>query len=211
MKLFLVSITLLIPLLSVSQSLKSIEIFYPGGNIKETYTVLDSFTKVKHGEYLLKYENGNVKEMGKYSMDKKTSEWKTYYSNSKLRSIGEYGDGKRIGIWNFYNKEEKLIEIFDANTWKKKRDVNYLLSLGGNYIGYPAIAKEEGKEGIVEISFHVDTNCNCLNFEVVSSSDPIFTQEAIRAVKKTTSKWIRYIDVYCQDTIVQLPVNFNLQ
>ncbi|MFO7863202.1 MAG: hypothetical protein R6U85_04315 [Salinivirgaceae bacterium] len=187
--------------------------YYDDGQVKEEYAVLDTSTGIMHGKYIQRHQNGRVKEKGNYIFGKKASEWKTYYSNSKIRSLGDYENDKRVGIWNFYTKDGRLFEIFDADTWRNKRDVNYLISCLGrfNSFNYPIFAFEEKKSGKVDVGFRVDSNCNCCEFKAVRYTDSIFISNAIEGIKAWTKEWPKYVDVECQDTIVEIPVYFKLR
>ncbi len=90
---------------------------------------------VKHIRY---YQNGEKKEEGGYSNDKKNGEWKYWYENGNLWSEGFFKQGVRNGETKVYYKSGKLKYtgfysegrtdkkwIFFDGKGKKIKEVNY--------------------------------------------------------------------------------------
>ncbi len=58
------------------------------------------------------YEDGQLKEFGKYLDGNKTGEWKSYHDNGRLAAIGKYLDGIKTGEWkNYHYLNEQLYSI----------------------------------------------------------------------------------------------------
>ncbi|MCK5079796.1 MAG: TonB family protein, partial [Bacteroidales bacterium] len=56
-------------------------------------------------------------------------------------------------------------------------------------IAYPADALSEQLEGTVYVKFVIDTDGSISDIEIVSSTDPVFEQEAIRLIDLTSKMW----------------------
>lgn len=95
----------------------------------ETYYVLKSDKKIKHGKYLKETPNGKLLVKGFYSNNKKDSTWEFFNYQSSLIKKGKYEKGSPIGIWEVYNGQSEPIykykvsndSIIDYN-WKNNND-----------------------------------------------------------------------------------------
>jgi antitoxin component YwqK of YwqJK toxin-antitoxin module len=71
--------------------------------IFKPYRTLDKNNEL-HGDFVLYYNNGKIKEMGKYHEGRKHGKWKEYHFNGKIQSEGSYEFGFPINTWNgFYD------------------------------------------------------------------------------------------------------------
>ena len=112
------------------------------------YDVVDG---VRHGEFILYYESGNVEMKGQIEHNKNIGEWKYYYESGELESKGffindrpdgkwlwyylsgnikeegSYSGGIRIGLWKQFDEQGIIIDqkefSFDDST---SNDENYL-------------------------------------------------------------------------------------
>lgn len=68
-------------------------------------------------EYLEYYENGNLKERGKYKAGNEVGIWYFYFISGQLFMKGKFKDGKKLGKWRIYNTDGTLnkIEYYDKN------------------------------------------------------------------------------------------------
>ncbi|MDD4993762.1 MAG: hypothetical protein PHR83_16190 [Paludibacter sp.] len=84
----------------------------------ETYEVLASNKKIKHGYYDRYISSTNVLIIeGYYKNNQKDSLWSYYHRLGKLIAEGRYKEAKRVGIWNFYNPSgNKLEQSFDYDS-----------------------------------------------------------------------------------------------
>lgn len=71
-------------------------------------------TKMRNGEQVFHYPNGNLWSTSTYKDNIRHGKTTSYYENGQLRYLGFYHDGKKSGQWFFYSKD---------GTFKKK--VNY--------------------------------------------------------------------------------------
>ncbi len=117
-----------------SQEVKRIVVkFHKSKQISQSYYVLKSDKKIKHGEYVSYFRLYNkdlklaenkttnfdeyIRHKGKYHYGKKEGEWIENISSSKKQK-GKYINGEKIGVWNiFYNGEK--ISSFDHDNNKK--------------------------------------------------------------------------------------------
>lgn len=74
------------------------EFFYLGG--------------VKHnGVFILKYDNGGVKEEAIYKKGLYQGKLQSYYTNGSVKSTGRYSKGSKVGMWKHYYKDNSYEEI----------------------------------------------------------------------------------------------------
>ncbi len=111
MKIKTLLLLILLPVLSISQTLKKVEKTL-SGNSQEVFYVLSSNDTIKKGKYTL-YENFRPKISGYYLDNKKNGKWIYYHKNETKRAEGRYKSGKRIGVWKFYNDKDQLIQTYD--------------------------------------------------------------------------------------------------
>ncbi|MBN2890310.1 MAG: TonB family protein [Bacteroidales bacterium] len=70
--------------------------------------LLSVFLSVSAQEYKEYYENGQIRQIGKFSNGKATGEWKIYYENGQLSIVGNFSEGRTIGEWKFYHENGQL-------------------------------------------------------------------------------------------------------
>ncbi len=99
-------------------------------SVKEKYSVLRSNPKVKHGQYTLYTDKGQLLEKGDYSDNLKGGIWEEYYTSGQLKSRGNYVHGVKVGQWDHYFGDGRLYEKFDLD---KKRAL-YLDENIKNYV-----------------------------------------------------------------------------
>jgi TonB family protein len=79
------------------------------------------------------------------------------------------------------------------------------------HLKYPEMAKEEGIEGRVFISFQIDTTGSIVDVRVVKSANPMLGKEAIRCIENMP-KWTpakeNHVKVRSQ---YNLPIHFSIQ
>lgn len=75
---------------------------------------------------------------------------------------------------------------------------------------YPAMAKENGIEGVVDVSFTVKANGTIGGIKIVRMVDPDLEQEAIRLVKGMPAWTPATKGDTAVDSTVTLPVSFSL-
>ena len=79
--------------------------------------------ELKHGQFELYYDNGNILAKGCYENGHRVGAWQIYYENGQIMQRGFCtSDGRRLGIedygdtWEHYN-EDGTLEFF-CEKWK---------------------------------------------------------------------------------------------
>jgi len=89
--------------------------YFISNKIQMTGTFKTKKMKVRKGDFIYYYENGNKKSEGKCISNKSHGNWQYYYDNGKLKSEGKFILGSKSGNWKYY---------FDDG--KPKSEGNYL-------------------------------------------------------------------------------------
>ncbi|MBI6117690.1 toxin-antitoxin system YwqK family antitoxin [Salegentibacter maritimus] len=74
--------------------------YYFNGNLKEKGNISDNR---KSGKWKTYYESGELKGVGNFHKGEENGEWKYYYKNGQIRQIGKFKDGKQDGKWIFFH------------------------------------------------------------------------------------------------------------
>jgi len=118
------------------------------------YDIVDG---LKHGDFLLYYESGNIEIKGQTDKNKNIGiwhyyyesgqiesegefvdnlpegQWKWYYRSGNLREQGSFKGGKRIGLWKVFDVSGNMIEekeFFESDSLNTETD--YLEKLKNN-------------------------------------------------------------------------------
>jgi len=109
----------------------------------------------------------------------------------------------RAGSGRTQDCEELSITLNDATVVTDVDEVHELVEKPAEFTGdkdgveaflkkniaYPSDALSEQLEGTVYVKFVIDTDGSISDIEIVSSTDPIFEQEAIRLINLTSKMW----------------------
>jgi len=124
----------------------------------------------------------------------------TGYSMQKSSESKKYpsmGGGRTIGF------EEITLTVVDDPAGENEDDIFVLVEKMAEFTAdkdgveafikknlvYPSDAMKDGLNGLVYIEFVIDTDGSISDVEIVSSTDEVFEQEAIRVIKLTNKKW----------------------
>lgn len=186
-----------------SQELKKVHTKSMNGLIEETYYVLKSDKKIKHGAYELIYLGTLVQK-------------------------GDYSNGKKIGNWYYYKEDGSKEFVYNYDSLKiisdsmgVARPALYSEGMAGfqnciyTNLKYPQEALREGKSGRVYVSFSVDSNGIPGDFKIeFGLNSPSLDSEAIRVVKKACvdHEWYPAINEKGEKVKSRFkwPVNFSL-
>jgi len=203
-RLLLIMIILLSVFLAVGQELKEKEIkFHKSKQVKETFEVLKSDKKIKHGIYISYFKGSDnsesikhIHQKGNYNNGQKDGLWtifkrprmeKKKFIYGELDSVGNYKKGIKSGIWITSTKEDGQVKIrydFDEN-----KKVDPLINVN---LEYPEIAAELGVQGIVKLSFKTNLDCSVSDVKVVSGLGHGCDKSAIKSVKKMANLSLKY-------------------
>ena len=169
--------------------------------------------KVKHGEYLSYYivNDGNsvstyIKEKAYYKYGKKDSLWVEYYRPIKsqinrIKTKGSYNNGEKVGVWLKYKKE--IIEKYDYdNSIELSPEV--LVELN-----YPDKARESGVEGLVFISYKVNSDCSVYDIRIVRSLSDECDKEVRRVIEKQSELKMKY-GIKCRESEIVRKFRFRI-
>ncbi|MCD4732405.1 MAG: energy transducer TonB [Bacteroidales bacterium] len=195
MKIKIITILLInLTVLSYGQKVKKINVkFYKSKQISQSFYVLKSDKKIKHGEYISYFrlskidfnlvEDGHkdladyIKEKGNYSNGKKVGIWETYQTGLKISSF-DYDKNKKVGIWLTKRENGKVYEQFD---YDNNIQLQPIISVP---ISYPNIARENGIQGVVKLKYQITSECLIEKITVTQSVSPECDQEAIKSMNK---------------------------
>lgn len=169
------------------------------------------------GKYLA-WNNDTLTAEGQYQNDLKQGHWRTWYKNGVLDSEGSYLNNKRDKIWKFYfetgelaaNEEYSNGEAINVKWYDKKGALvtpqepleqepsfpggnQALSSFLAQNINYPELAREMGEQGIIYISYNIETDGTLSDIQIRKGVSTSLDEEAIRVVK-LMPKWIPGID-----------------
>jgi antitoxin component YwqK of YwqJK toxin-antitoxin module len=83
------------------------KLYYENGNI-EIKGQMDKNKNIGRWQYF--YESGQVESEGNFVNNLPNGEWKWYYRSGKLREIGNFVDGKRMGLWKQFDESGNITE-----------------------------------------------------------------------------------------------------
>ena len=186
--------------------------FYNWDSLGNLISEIDYSKGQYNGLYCDWYKNGQLKDSYNYSFNKQNGLYKSWYKNGQLKDSINYLYDKLNGVVvSFYNNGNILRNDLYMNDslvkgacfTKNGNDTTYfpyiekadfVRGLNGfrNYVQlklyYPEDALRRGLQGIVYISFVVDTTGKVVNAKVVNSSNEIFNTSALQAVE-SSPKW----------------------
>ena len=179
---------------------------YP--SFQESFYVIKSDKKIKHGEY--------KKEI-----------------RGKLLKKGEFADNKRIGIWEFYDLRDELTHkvdmeneniLFDSNPnteFDKSKYSRPLIFLGGygafysqiaNLLRYPAPARRKGTQGKVILKVVFNQEGKLDQVVVTEGLGNGLDEEAVRVIELVDFETLPALDINGKpvESEIILPVTFKL-
>ena len=173
----------------------------------------DSIKKwTKDGVSKIYHDNGDLKIQESYKNNKLHGEVTTYFENSKqLKRKDEFVAGEFVsGIC--YDENGNEIEHFDYFVKPSYDGGNRAIyKFIGRNMKYPKRMLALGQNGKVFVGFTVTRDAQLKNIQILRSSSPAFSKEAIRVVK-LLKKWKAGIrDGEKIDVKYALPITFKLQ
>ncbi len=71
------------------------------------YDVVDG---LKHGDFRLYYEDGNIEIKGQIDKNKNIGKWQYFYETGQIESEGNFVDNSPVGEWKWYYRSGELRE-----------------------------------------------------------------------------------------------------
>ncbi|MGB5848582.1 MAG: hypothetical protein WBH40_08845 [Ignavibacteriaceae bacterium] len=105
-------------------------LYYESGNI-EIKGQLDKNKNIGKWQYF--YESGQIESEGNFVDNFPDGEWKWYYRSGELREQGIFKGGKRVGFWKLFDVSGNVIEekeFFESDSLNTETD--YLEKLKNN-------------------------------------------------------------------------------
>ena len=177
--------------------------------IREQCYVLKKKKFVKNGTYKLFHENAVLKVAGQYDNNKRVGEWKEYDMSGNLKRLQSFEKGRktadsRVGIWYWYYENEEVIAGFDYDK-KAKIDVEIRVD-----VYYPAIERENEREGIVKVLIKFDDDCEVSEVKVIESLSQGCDEQAVKGVRRMCELQRLYDKEYCRGISRIIPIKFEL-
>ena len=192
--------------------------FNDSKQISESYSVLKSDGKTKHGVYVSYFRaKGNVDKQIKkgtfktedfirqkctYKNGKKDGEWLEYSQPGELKIKGNYDNDKKVGIWLTAMERGEVFERFDYDSKKKLSPIIIV------YPSYPESAVVAELQGIVIVSFQTHKDCSISNITITKSLSSDCDKAAIDAIKKYGELHNKY-GVDCEEKRETKEYNFK--
>jgi protein TonB len=181
-----------------------------GVMISETH-YSNYYVKIREGISKEFHENGALKSVENYSNDLWDGEIITYYDTGIMRRKDYFTKGEFIRGKCFTASGQDTTHFDYLQEPKYEGGNEALYKALGTIIKYPAIARENGIQGNVILSFVVDKQGRIKEKEVLQSAHPSLDEEALRALT-LLDKWIpAKLDgdpIRCR---FKLPVKFKLE
>jgi periplasmic protein TonB len=190
-------------------NLTKVSTFDSLGILKNSIQYSNVEKKIKDGQSIQFYQNGEIRIIEHYVNDKKEGELKTFFKNGQIKRIEQYLNGAFIE-GKCYDSTGKKIKFFEYEVmpqFPKGQDkfFNYL----AENLQYPDIAREKHISGSVIISFAIDKDGSIVNVYVLESDNEILNNEALRVIQNMP-KWIPCkIDGEPVKITYQIPIKFT--
>ncbi|PVY40499.1 energy transducer TonB [Pontibacter virosus] len=155
--------------------------WFAGGQVKlETNFRNDSLT----GPHTRWYENGQVHISRQYHRYQLVDTLKSYFPSGALRRVEVYDNGKML-IGRVYNEAGEEVKHTPMEVMPEfpGGEMQMFRWVGKN-VRYPGNALKAGIQGIVVVSFMVDTTGQISKIEMLQGLHPDCEAEAIRVVKQ---------------------------
>jgi antitoxin component YwqK of YwqJK toxin-antitoxin module len=97
-------------------------LYYESGNIEITGQI-DKNRNIGKWQYF--YESGQMESEGNFVDDLPEGEWKWYYRSGELREQGSFKGGKRVGLWKQFDVSGNVIEeieLFESDSLSIEND-----------------------------------------------------------------------------------------
>ena len=97
-------------------------LYYESGNI-EIKGQIDKNRNIGIWQYF--YESGQIESEGMFVDNLPEGEWKWYYRSGDLREQGSFEEGKRVGLWKQFDVSGNVIEekeIFESDSLNTELD-----------------------------------------------------------------------------------------
>lgn len=163
----------------------------------ETFTVLKSDKKVRHGSYKKITTNDRVLIEGQYSNSKRVGVWKFYdYRSGFVEQEYDYDQNKFVYL-NAENSEMNHIKY--NGEWRTDRLDTVPILIGGlNNLRYELIQAAYSftdppkfpKGGIAIFSFVIKANGETTDFKIRQSSDNSFEKYLLKLIEKRSENWL---------------------
>jgi len=172
--------------------------------LKESYTVLETDDRIKHGSYTSYYTNGNVSSSGFYDHDLKDGEWSFYSRAGRWKETRFYTLGKKSGIWRTMTDSKVVVKRYD---YDKNEIAHPFVTV---FPKYPALARENGVEGTVKVKIIFGEACAIEKINIVEGVDSDCNSEAIKAVKEIIRLMTKYAPEGCPTEEYDYDILFKL-
>lgn len=165
--------------------------------------------RTSHGPYRT-YENGKLREEGEFNQGTRTGQLKTYWENGQLKRNDGYKNGEVI-TRSCYDRngmdttwfEYDIPAGFPGGTDSLRKYIT-------RHLYYPSVARNEGIQGTVEVSFTVTQHGKLTDIAIRKSRHPLLDNEALRVIRQMPDWLPGKIDGNPAAGRLALPVVFRM-
>ncbi|MDQ1086102.1 energy transducer TonB [Siphonobacter sp. SORGH_AS_1065] len=189
--------------------------YYSNGQLKEEGNYVTRV--VKHKEYTNQYQEFIVDtykdSTGNTLVENGTGDFRTFFENGEVKEIGRYESGEKVGVWKAFRKsrhplyEEQYTKgILDSGvsydslgkayaykvieeSAEFKGGVKAMYSFLAKAMRYPVEAQRSRMQGKVFTSFIIDSKGGISDIKVLKSPGNPLSYEAIRVIEYMAGKW----------------------
>ncbi len=155
--------------------------WYPSGQIRDSLKFINNLA---HGPSFSWFENGRPESEGMYRQGKYDYQWTFYHDNGKVATREKYEEGKLSDLECFDTSGNSMgINCAILRNPEIKGKYGGFMKFMQDSIVLPQEAIKRDITGMVQIEFMVTKEGQVKDFRILSSPDPILTNEVMRVVK----------------------------
>lgn len=185
---------------------------------KETFYVLKSDKRTKHGVYQKFGFNNKLLVKGFYKLGVKDSIWECYDFAARLTLKYDFTKKEVVMYRSFNYDKDKRFKIINqgnsSDTTLSRPPIflggdSYILSEIVNNLRYPALAAINGKSGKVYVTFILDKYGKTSNYHVNRPIGYGMDEEAIKVLKNLPNDWLPgQLNGQAVDVEISYPISF---
>lgn len=189
---------------------------------KETFYVLKTDKKIKHGAYERSSFNNKLLIKGFYKLGQRDSIWECYDFNGRLTLKYDFTKDEVIMYRPFDQVKDKRFKIINQSNLSDTTILtrppiflggdSYITSELVNNLRYPLLAFNARKSGKIMVSFIIDKHGKTSNYHVKTPIGYGLDEEAIKLLKNLPDNWLPgLLNGQAVDVEVTYPISFVLQ
>lgn len=166
---------------------------------------------IKNGKYEEWYLSGEKKVTCFYTENKLNGEFKVFYRNGNLKRVEQWQNGEWQNGECFDEQGNKTQYCSYQEMAEYIGGVTELYKFIGQTLVYPKDAMRDEIQGVVYVSFIIDTDGSVINPKIIKSVEKKLDDEALRIVNQMPKWKPGKFEGELVKTEFALPVNFKLE